>query len=270
MQRTVIKINILQLMLLCGATFTQTSNNSITNPERSDGFGAQFQTIIYSVMYAELNNLKFIYTPFKSMEHNYNNAADFITKKESLVNFIDNFELNINNGAASISPLAFIQFFEANLVACVNSAALKKIKKVFRANKNTDDYFNRAYLNVAVHVRRHNQHDNRIAGTDTSDDVFLEVINKLRSIYGAQNPLFHVYSQGDGENFSKFNTQDIVFHLNEPIEDTFIAMVLADVLVTSASSFSYTAGILSEGIVYYMPFWHPPLPSWISLDQFLQ
>jgi hypothetical protein len=43
-------------------------------------------------------------------------------------------------------------------------------------------------------------------------------------------------------------------------------MVLADILVTGASSFSYTAGLLSEGIVYYIPFWHAPLPHWTPVD----
>ena len=64
--------------------------------------------------------------------------------------------------------------------------------------------------------------------------------------------------------------QDIILHLNESVEDTFTAMVLADILVTSRSSFSYTAAILSEGIVYYMPFWHPPLPGWISVNEILK
>jgi hypothetical protein len=55
-------------------------------------------------------------------------------------------------------------------------------------------------------------------------------------------------------------------HINESVENTFTGMVLADVLVTAASSLSYTAGILSEGIVYYIPFWHVALPHWISIN----
>ena len=55
--------------------------NGITNPERTDGFGAQFQTIIASAIYAELNNIPYIYTPFKMMEHNYDNDPEFLPKK---------------------------------------------------------------------------------------------------------------------------------------------------------------------------------------------
>lgn len=107
----------------------QSEEEIITNPERGDGFGSQFQTIIYSVIYAELNNKTYVYTPFKNMEHNYDNDPHFITKKEWLINFLDNFKVNDNHAIAqSISPKHYIDFFESNLVACVSSASLKKIK----------------------------------------------------------------------------------------------------------------------------------------------
>lgn len=31
----------------------------------------------------------------------------------------------------------------------------------------------------------------------------------------------------------------------------------------SRSSFSYAAAILSDGVIYYQPFWHPPGDKWI-------
>ena len=99
----------------------------VTNPPRKDGFGSQFQTIIYSVIYADLNNKKFLYTPFQSMEHNYDNDPDFLEKKEKVINFIGNFELNHDLGLQSIMAM-HIDFFEHNLEACANSQSLKKIK----------------------------------------------------------------------------------------------------------------------------------------------
>lgn len=242
----------------------------VTNPEFRpiDGFGAQFQNIIYSAIYAELQGLEFIYTPFRDMAHNYDSDPDFIAKKEWLINLKDNFEINRRFNAYRLDPHVVIKFFEKNLIACTQSDSLKKIKKVFRANKNIRDYFGNGYVNIAVHIRRFNPHDVRTMGTNTPDTVFLYVINTLRALYHEEKPLFHIYSQGPRENFAQFNASDIILHLNESIEDTFTALVLADALVTSASSFSYTAGILSDGTVYYMPFWHPPLSGWISLDRF--
>lgn len=244
------------------------SRQTMTNPSRTDGFGAQFQTIIAAVIYAELNNMQYVYTPFKSLEHNYDNDPDFLVKKEWLINFIGNFEVN-QQQSLQINELTLIQFFEANLERAMKSDALKKIKTIFRANKIAQNYFGDSHLNIAVHVRRPNIHDSRIDGTNTPDDIFLNVINKLRQLYSLKQPLFHVYSQGSCENFCNYISNDIVLHLNESVEDTFTAMVLADVLVTSASSLSYTAGLLSDGVVYYVPFWHAPLPGWISVDKVL-
>ena len=238
-----------------------------TNLERADGFGAQFQTIIYSVIYAEFHNMEYLYNPFKSIEHNYNNDPNFIEKKEWLINFINNFEI-YKEDAAKLEWATVIHFFEQNLDKCVTSYALKKIKNIFRLNKNVNNYFNKEYLNIVIHIRRPNPNDNRIDGTNTDDTLFLNIIDKLRITYASANPLFHIQSQGNPEKFSAFKSSDIILHLNESVEDAFTSMVLADVLVTSRSSFSYTAAILSEGTVYYIPFWHPPLPGWIVVDAF--
>jgi hypothetical protein len=204
------------------------------------------------------------------MEHNYDNDVDFLAKKEWLINFIDNFEINTDMRFAQSlgGRLIHYEFFEANLALCAESQSLKKIKEVFRANKDRRNYFYNNNLNIAVHVRRPNQHDNRTDGPDVPDRVYIRAIELLRRNYSTQNPLFHIYSQGDIKNFKgSYAAADVVFHLNESIEDTFSSLVLADVLVTSASSFSYIAGILSEGAVYYIPFWHPPLPSWVVLER---
>ena len=48
--------------------------------------------------------------------------------------------------------------------------------------------------------------------------------------------------------------------------DTFMGMVNSDILVTSASSFSYIAAFLNEGEIYYKKFWHPPMEKWIVSD----
>lgn len=162
----------------------------VTNPpHRADGFGAQFLLVINSVLYAELNYMEYVYTPFTAMEHNYYNDPNFIAKKEWLINFIGNFEINTRNNVMSVSNVEFF-FLEENLIKLVNSFSLKKIKKFFRANKNINNYFNSENLNIAIHIRRPNPHDNRVDGTDTPDDVFLTVINKLRNIYFDKNHCF--------------------------------------------------------------------------------
>jgi hypothetical protein len=241
----------------------------ITNSVLQDGFGSQFQNIIAAVIYAELNNKTYVYSPFQKMEHNYDKDRDFIAKKEQFINFIDNFAINAARYNAN-GKINYKAFFDANVARCAQSSALKKIKTIFRANKNTDNYFNNNNVNIAIHIRRSNSHDSRISGTDAPDRLFLDIINQFRVMHYSENPLFHLYSQGNSENFEAFQAPDIILHINKSIEDTFLGMVLADILVAGASSFSYTAALLSEGTVYYIPFWHAPLPHWISVNVLLK
>ena len=79
--------------------------------------------------------------------------------------------------------------------------------------------------------------------------------------------LFHIYSQGDISKFKKFANDDVYFYLNDSICDSFIGMVSADILVTSASSLSYIAALISDNEIYYLPFWHNPRKNWIKNDQ---
>ncbi len=296
-----------------------------SNTKYSDGFGSQFHEIISTIIYAELNNKKFVYTPFKEMDHNYKEDSDFISKKEWLTNFTGNFELTQHKFNKTNKRT---EFFNENIEKCSKSESLKKIKKIFRANKNIKNYFsnkaagessetdqsNPAFapstcktstdrqggvypehvegagyspntnprdkarsvlatenknFNIAIHVRRPNSHDTRTEGTDLPNKFYLNIINNLRNLYKAENLLFHIFSQGDIKNFKVFESKDTILHLDESIEDTFCSMVFADMLIVGPSSFSYVAGILSENLVYYIPFvLLNPLPHWKSVEKF--
>ena len=64
--------------------------NYITNEIRNDGFGAQYQSIIGTILYAELNNYEYIYTPpdFKTV---YEDEEE-IQKLKSIMNLENNFK----------------------------------------------------------------------------------------------------------------------------------------------------------------------------------
>ena len=66
-----------------------------------------------------------------------------------------------------------------------------------------------------------------------------------------------------GDQFKKFVNDDVYFYLNDSICDSFIGMVSADILVTSASSLSYIAALISDGEIHYKKFWHNPIKNWI-------
>ena len=77
---------------------------------------------------------------------------------------------------------------------------------------------------------------------------------------------FFIYSEGAEAEFEDIPDQEqraIELHLEEPMLDAWLSLVGADILVTSHSSFSYSAALYNEGLTVYSKFWHPPLPSWI-------
>jgi hypothetical protein len=232
-----------------------------------DGLGAQFQTIIFCILIAESEGNEYAHNEIEKIEHNYDNCPNFVHKIEQLMNIKPNYtvvnELN-DDMIIYLTREDIIKKFEINIDKYLQSNSLKKIKEYFWENKKRD-FFKNDKLNIAVHIRRPNCNDNRIYGTNTSIEFYFNIIRDIKEKYANHKKqlLFHIYSQNELTDYDTFDKNNLQFHLNENLLDTFVGMVAADILITSASSLSYSAAILSDGIIYYHPFWHPPSQSWI-------
>lgn len=240
-----------------------------TTEARNDGFGAQFQTIIYGILISETDGIEYLHTSIKTMEHNYDNDNTFLNKIEDLMNIRNHYNPSDRVDKSLVQELsisALIKQFESRINYYLNCHSLKKLKDVFWMNKERDFFKNNKY-NVAVHIRRPNRQDNRIEGADTPLEYYFNIINGIRSKYPEKELMFHIYSQNNISDYDSFidDKNDLCFHLNENLFDTFTGLVAADALVTSGSSFSYSAAILSDGEIYYKSFWHPPGAHWIVM-----
>jgi hypothetical protein len=233
----------------------------ITNKTRTDGFGAQYQTIIFTILYAELMNYEFVYTPFSSMEHNYDDDVNFLEKKEELINIRNNFK-SINEidrtQLIDIDLHQLYQTIEHNIDFCVNSNSFKKIKEIFFRDKQTKKL---SKNNINIHIRRPNRFDIGDYGY-TPDEYYLKVIDEIKKKYNDIGSI-KIFSQGDVSEFESFTPYNAELVLNSSIEDTFTELVNSDILVLSKGSFSYCSGLLCDGIVFYLPFWHKPLKKWL-------
>ena len=78
---------------------------------------------------------------------------------------------------------------------------------------------------------------------------------------------FHVFSEGYRQSFTEISGPDVELHLHEKFYSAFYALANADIIVTSKSSFSYSAALLNNGTVYYHQMVHPPLPHWHVVDE---
>jgi hypothetical protein len=236
-----------------------------TTIKSSDGFGAQYQKIIQTYIYCKSTGLQFVYTPFDKIEHNYNNEQKFITKIEDVVNLYNKMPLLKRISAKEIDYGSIVmRWFEDNIDIACNSEHMSFIKQCFWENKDRNVYKNNK-KNIAVHVRRSNPHDRGLAGdrVTTPDEYYLGVMNYIRQKYQSSELEFHIYSQGKIEDFVKYNREDVVLHINEDIDISFVCMVGADILVTSPSSLSYVAALISDGEIYFKEFWHKPRKNWL-------
>jgi hypothetical protein len=233
---------------------------------RRDGFGAQFQGIIYTIIFAYFNDYEYVNRPIEFVDHNYDNNYNFMETIHNCMNIQDNY-LNISQVNSFIEiPREYIyNVVDTNIDRYMSyNPAINKIKYCFWKNKNKNVYKNDIF-NVAVHIRRPNCCDDGSERGDTEDIYYINTINHIREKYKSKKILFHIYSQGDINNFDCYKNDDVIFHINQEVTSTFIELVGANVLITSKSSFSYTAALLSDGEVYYLPFWHPPKKEWIIL-----
>jgi hypothetical protein len=166
---------------------------------------------------------------------------------------------------------------------------MARIKKYFWANKTRDIYKKHAQttrhsgpdsvrvLHLAVHIRRPNVDDTKANGGEEYDNAYyirslLTIREKYMTIKPDHTIMYHIYSQGDTSKFADFIhhpvlRENVILHLNETNEDTYLGMAGADILITSASSFSYSAAFLSDADIYYTPFWHKPCSWWNVLDK---
>ena len=243
----------------------------VTHISLSDGFGSQFQHIISVLLICYRNGWTFVYNPITKMDHNYENDPNWLEKIENLMNIKNYFMHKTDPGLCdkviTECDMTAKYVIDKNIDEYTTDTHMNKIRDMFWANKERD-VFKNGRVNVAIHIRRLNTHDLTLpyvedCRVNTPNDYYLNVIQRIRNGNKGKDLLFHVYSQGDLENFECFKSEDTVLHINGDLCESFISMVASDILATSFSSLSYAAAFLNTGVIYYHPFWHPPKETWI-------
>jgi hypothetical protein len=255
----------------------------ITNQMNPEGFGSQYQRIVYTILYADFLNKEFVYSKpnlnivYDDEECEYIENIMNISKFFKSVDEIDqsNLEICDFNTARNV--------IESNIDYYAKSDTMKKIIYMFKENKKID-IFDNTCNNVCIHIRRPSLHKNidlpahhnfdvknnnlqtivNISPRFTLDDYYLSIISTIRNSYTSKKNIFHIVSEGSIENFKNFISDDIIFHLNKDLNETMVLMATSDMFVMSNSSFSYIGALLNENkIIYKEGFWCPKVSHWL-------
>jgi len=286
------------------ATSSSSSSSSLTTPQKiqkyvsslpfEDGFGAQYQRFIWTCIYAEeCEDAVFVYKSPTKIAHNYTGDPCFYQKMEELMNMKPHYvnyltmDIDLRNSILTPDFYDVFNYIERNIDACMKSKSMMRIKEHYWQNKNRNAERLRLFRigsassaythHLAVHMRRPNCDDTRPnGGEEYTNEYYIQSLLKIRGTYLKYDPnhriQFHVYSQGQPEKFANLYEhpilgKDVMMHLDDNTEDTFVGMTVADILLTSASSYSYVAAFLSDGDIFYTDFWHKPCSWWNKLDK---
>jgi hypothetical protein len=153
-------------------------------------------------------------------------------------------------------------------------------RKFYAAQSRKDNklIYSEEYFNIAIHVRRGDIVVGNSNGNDNlkmrwqGNDYFTKVLTNVLKMVDTDKPLaIYLFSQGVESDFSDFlNFSNLTFCLDMGAQDSFLHMVMADLLITSKSSFSYKPALLNRGIkVCPNDFWHgyPKSEDWILADE---
>jgi len=257
----------------------------ITCTGKTDGIGAQVQAVFSTILFAQEFSMTYAHTPFGEIwsDHSSREWDDFFNlgKDELSVNDIDVESLTV----VHISHPLLIKFRDNTLyvvehchsfVDSGNNARLystvsdKFVKKYQSSPKDKyESYYENGKLNIAIHVRRGDVSREGVHGERYTENSYYKML--LGNIQHLLDDLkidssIHLYSQGSIEDFSELEELPIHYHLDECVFTTFNNLVASDVIVTSKSTYSYSAALLSEAVIIYEPFWHKPLADWLPVS----
>ena len=199
----------------------------ITNRIKDDGFGSQYQLIISCILYAELNGFEYVYTQpnLKTVYEDEDIKLYEIMNIEKYFKNINDIDKNIIEVVDESKTYSFVN---QNIDTCLNSNTMKKIRNIFKENKNLN-YFNKDFFNIAIHIRRCSLHKNidlqshygdlnvdlknivdksilpTLSERFTDDSYYIELMNMIRNQH--PNAKFHIYSEGVESDFSNFKAK---------------------------------------------------------------
>jgi hypothetical protein len=259
------------------AKFEPLSVTGLTVAGRDDGVGAQVQAQLSALAYCRRFGIPYVHSPLNSVEHT--TGADEVERWERLFGIGDAEERLGDRSTTAIEDyvstpalwrepailrcLHMHQFTDAD--PDVYSGIQYELRRKYAGERS---YGEQGIARVAVHVRRGDVSRSTNRQRYVSTEHVFETIRRVSSevIGNGLRPKITLYSQGSPGDFADITESlPVDLQLDRDPLWTMERLIEAEVLVTAKSSFSYVAALLSEGAIYYQPFWHKPMSGWTVL-----
>jgi hypothetical protein len=254
----------------------------LTSRSRWDGPGSQILATLSNICFAEFTGVQYVHTPFQRMSH----APAGMTDEECAQRWEKHLDLGSSYAAVETVTAAErvvvhgargVRYRTSTLNVLNNCHSftdrypqvwLPVLERIKRQRWAMTDMREGRPLIVAAHARRGD-----VPASETlryTSDTYLAStlggVAQVLSEYGLRATM-HVYSEGREEDFAGLRELDVTLHLDGDQIGDWEALRAADVLIVSRSAYSYSAALLSDGIILCPRFWHEPLPGWVRVGR---
>lgn len=244
-----------------------------------DGGGAQLHSAVATFAFARSKGCEYLHLPLTSVEHAVSPVSAWVQRWNSVLIFPSIADgrvpvLSLDSKMAAIRAFFWYQEFVvlcsrdfrrfANSNPRVYEHLRQEIRSMYRPDSTRETRQTQTIV-MSVHVRRGDvartgKNSFRFTPNDEVRNSVLRVLNLLPQV-----PQITIYSNSSAEDMHDFVVEGWTVETEIDAISTFNRLVDSHELVLGKSSFSFLAGILTDGRVWYENFWHPPLPSWQRL-----
>lgn len=231
-----------------------------------EGAGSQALMAMFAIRFAREQGMAYVHTPFAHIHHGDRPAGEWAAAWES------HFNLGKGETREAASPVNYAltcseidDLFADKDPRPFDEALRAEFRRKYYADKTPRS---KAALSVCVHVRHRNRYD--FPDPDVADLAQLAiVVKRLRETLAAGGLAYElrIFSQGVAADFAGLAADSSELCLDADPIWTMRELVEADLLITTAGTFSYVAGLLCDGAVLADPRQFPLQPDWQPYDE---
>jgi hypothetical protein len=239
-------------------------------PLPGEGACSQALGMVLARCLAQGLGLPYAHTPLAELNHAEGPADDYARRWEKMLNLGQGkmTAVGASGPGVDVVDLYMSDMYNPRTIKRLYTMMIPLLPELRAAYSGSHSLAKNAKFTVALHIRRGDVTAERNVHMWTP---LAEVRELAEAIIGVLQGLDIAYdlivvSQGTEADFLEFADLDCGMVLNEDALASFQRLVDADVLILAKSSFSYFAGLLSNGLVIDPAQAYPPQPAWLTLE----